>query len=147
MKNINNDAPLKYCKTILINSSPEKIWAIITNIDQWSRWETDIKNPKINGQLIPSTTFDFKINRLKIHSNIHTVEPFHHFGWTAKIFGMHVIHNMTLTETKGQTMVSDDESLEGFLVLLFKKLFDKKLEKNKQNWLEQLKKECEKSAN
>jgi hypothetical protein len=54
---------------------------------------------------------------------------------------------MTLTETKGQTMVSDDESLEGFLVLLFKKLFDKKLEKNKKNWLEQLKKECEKSAN
>jgi uncharacterized protein YndB with AHSA1/START domain len=74
VKNINNDAPLKYCKTILINSSPEKIWAIITNIDQWSRWETDIKSPKINGQLRPNTTFDFKINRLKIHSNIHTVE-------------------------------------------------------------------------
>jgi len=147
VKNINNNAPLKYCKTILINSSPEKIWEVITDINQWTSWETDIKNPKINGHLKPNTVFDFKINRVKIRSKIHTVEPFHHFGWTAKFFGMYIIHNMTLTETKGQTLVSDDESLEGVIVRLFKKLFDKKLEKNKQNWLEQLKKECEKSIN
>ena len=142
---INNNAPLKYHKTIHINSSPEKVWAIITNINQWSKWETDIKKSKIKGGLKPGTNFDFIINNVKIHSKIHTVEPFHHLGWTAEIFGMHVIHNMTLSEDKGQTMVSDDESLDGVLVRIFKKSFDKRLEKNKQNWLEQLKKECEKS--
>ena len=147
MKSINNDAPLKYNKTILINSSPEKIWDVMTNIDLWASWETDITGPKINGELKPNTTFDCKIGGVKIHATLHTVEPFHHFGWTAKIFGMYAIHNMTLTESKAQTIVSDDESVEGFLVGLFKKLFNKKLEKNKQNWLDQLKTECEKSTN
>jgi hypothetical protein len=53
------------------------------------------------------------------------------------------IHNWTLKEINGQTEVKVDESLEGFLTVLFKKSFNRNLEKGMTNWLAFLKQECE----
>jgi uncharacterized protein YndB with AHSA1/START domain len=144
MQSINNNAPVKCSKTITINASSEKVWKVITNIDNWATWQTEISNPKLNGELQPETTFDWKTGGAKIHSTLHTVEPFKNFGWTGKTFGMFAIHNWTLSETNEQTKVLVEESMEGFFAKLLKKSFNKNLEKGIQNWLDLLKQECEK---
>jgi hypothetical protein len=144
MKNINDNAPVKCSKTITINEKSERIWATMTNINNWSAWQSDISNPKLNGQLKPETTFDWKTNGAKIHSTLHTVEPNKQFGWTGKSMGVFAIHNWTLVEKEGKTVVSVDESMEGLLAKIFKKSFSKNLEKGMQTWLDLLKKECEK---
>lgn len=144
MKSINNNAPVKCSKTITINASSEKVWAVMTNIDNWVNWQTDISKSKLNGELKQETTFDWKTGGAKIHSTLHTVEPFRNFGWTGKTFGMFAIHNWKLIETNGYTKVSVDESMEGIFAKLFKKSFNKNLEKGMQNWLELLKQKCEK---
>jgi len=144
MKSINNNAPVKCSKTIIINASSEKVWAVMTNIDNWASWQTDISKSKLNGELQPETTFDWVSGGVKIRSTLHTVEPFKNFGWTGKAFGMFAIHNWTLRETNGETMVSVDESMEGFFAKLFKKSFNRNLEKGMQKWLDLLKQECEK---
>lgn len=144
MKNININAPVKCSKTITINASVEKVWKVMTNINKWSAWQTEISNPKLNGELRPDTTFDWKTGGAKIHSTLHTVKPFQHFGWSGRTFGMYAIHNWTLSETNGQSTVAVDESMEGFLAKLLKKSFNKNLEKGMQKWLDLLKKECEK---
>jgi len=144
MKSINNNAPVKCSKTITINANSEKVWAIMTNIDKWATWQTEISNPKLKGELIPKSTFVWKTGGAKINSTLHTVEPNKQFGWTGKTFGMFAIHNWTITEINGQTRVSVDESMEGFLAGLLKKSFNKNLEKGMQNWLDLLKQECEK---
>ena len=144
MKGINNNAPIKCSKSIVIAAPSTKVWAVLTNINNWANWQTEISKPKLNGELQPNTTFDWKTGGVKIHSTLHTVEPFSQFGWTGKTFGMLVIHNWKLTDVKGETSVLVDESLEGFLASLFKKLFINKLEKSMQVWLNLLKKECEK---
>jgi hypothetical protein len=144
MKSINYNAPVKCSKTITINANSEKVWQVMTNIDKWATWQTEISNPKLNGELKPGTTFEWKTGGVKIHSTLHTVEPFKNFGWTGKAFGMFAIHNWTLTEANGQTTVSVDESMEGFFTKFFKKSFNKNLEKDMQTWLDLLKKECEK---
>lgn len=144
MKSINNNAPVKCSKTITINASSEKVWSVITNIDNWQNWQTDIKNERLKGELKPNSTFVWKTGGAKIHSTLHTVEPYKQFGWTGKTFGMFAIHNWTFTEVNGQTNVSVNESMQGTLAKLFKKLFNKNLEKDMQHWLELLKKECEK---
>jgi uncharacterized protein YndB with AHSA1/START domain len=144
MKSINNNAPVKCSKTITINANSEKVWSIMTNINKWATWQTEIKNPKLNGELKPETTFDWKTGGAKIHSTLHTVEPYRQFGWTGKTFGIFAIHNWRLTEINGQTTVSVDESMEGFFAKLLKKSFNKNLEKGMQIWLDLLKKECEK---
>jgi uncharacterized protein YndB with AHSA1/START domain len=144
MKSINNSAPVKCSKTITINANSEKVWAVMTNINNWATWQTDISKPKLNGELKPETTFDWKTGGVKIHSTLHTVEPFKKLGWTGKTYGLSAVHNWTLTETNGQTNVSVDESMEGFFAGLLKKPFSKNLEKGMQNWLDLLKQECEK---
>lgn len=144
MTSINNNAPVKCSKTITINASREKVWEILTNINNWATWQIDISNPKLNEELKPNTTFQWKTGGAKINSTLHTVDQFKNFGWTGKTFGMYAIHNWTLTETNGQTKVSVDESMEGFIAKLLKKSFNKNLEKGMQNWLDLLKQECEK---
>lgn len=144
MKSINHNAPAISSKTIIINADSKKVWAALTDIDKWSSWNTDISNPKLNGTLKPETTFDWKTGGAKIHSTLHTVEPFSNFGWTGKALGAFAIHNWTLKETNGQTTVFVEESMQGFLVGLLKGMFNKNLESQMQNWLELLKKECEK---
>lgn len=144
MKSINNNPPVKCIKTITINASSKKVWAVMTNINNWANWQTDISKPKLNGELKPGSTFDWKTGGANIRSTLHTVEPFTNFGWTGKTFGIFAIHSWILIETNGQTKVSVDESMEGFFAKLLKKSFNKNLEKGMQNWLDLLKRECEK---
>jgi hypothetical protein len=144
MKNTNHNAPVKCSKTIAIHADSKRVWEVMTNIDNWPTWQTDISNPKLNGALKPNSTFVWKTGGAKIHSTLHTVEPFKYFGWTGKSFGMFAIHNWTIVEKNGQTIVSVDESMEGFLASLLKKPFNANLEKGMQHWLDLLKTACEK---
>lgn len=145
MKSINPYAPVKCSKSIMIYASPEKIWNVITRIDCWADWQTDIKQAKLNGSLQPSSTFDWKTGGAKIHSTLHTVNMNSEFGWTGKTFGMHAIHNWTIQDHNGSVEVRVDESMEGFLASLFKNSFNRNLEKGMENWLQLLKKECERN--
>lgn len=140
----NPNAPVRCSKSIIIKASPDNVWNVLANIDNWASWQTDIKNPKLNGPVKPGSTFDWKTGGAGIHSTLHTVEPAQILGWTGKTFGMYAVHNWTLTEVPGGTQVSVDESMEGFLAGLFKSSFNKNLARDMQHWLELLKAESEK---
>ena len=139
MKTINNNAPVKYSKRITINAPVEKVWNILADIDNWKDWQTSVTNSKINGELKPGTTFNWKSNGLKIHSTLHTVEPLEYIGWTGKSLGSFAVHNWTLKDINGKTEVLVEESMEGFLVGLLRKTFNKVLKKGVMVSLEQLK--------
>lgn len=141
---VNELAPVKCSKSILIQASPDRVWAVLTNINDWDGWQTEISQPKLNGPLQPNSTFTWKTGGAKIHSTLHTVERNKAFGWTGKTFGMFAIHNWSLLEEHGATRVTVNESMEGFLAGLFKKSFSKNLERGMIKWLELLKSESEK---
>jgi uncharacterized protein YndB with AHSA1/START domain len=141
---INENAPVKCSKTIFIKASPEKVWELLIDINNWPKWNKDIPKAKINGEVKPGTTFDWKTGGAGIHSTLHTVNRFNALGWTGKTFGASAIHNWTLIAENGGTTVNVDESMDGFLTKLFRKSFQKNLETGMQSWLEQLKAECEK---
>jgi len=143
MKSINNNAPVKCSKTITINARSKRVWEVLTNINNWANWQTDISIPKLQGELKQGTTFVWKTGGVKINSTLHTVNPYKQFGWTGKTFGMFAIHNWALTENEGKTIVTVEESMEGFFAILLKKPFNKNLEKGMQRWLALLKTACE----
>lgn len=144
MKIINEEAPVTCRETITIEAPREKVWDILSNIDEWPTWEPEISKTKLNGELQPGTTFTWKTGGSKIKSTLHTVEPYSHFGWTGNVFGISAIHNWALTESKGITKVEVAESMEGFLAGVFKKSLQKTLDNNMHNWLGFLKTACEK---
>lgn len=139
----NPNAPVTCSKSIIINARPERVWAVLTDINGWASWQTDITRSTLNGPVQPGTTFDWKTGGAGIHSTLHTVEPNRCLGWTGKTFGMYAIHNWTLTEVAGGTQVSVDESMQGLLASLFKASFNRNLARGMQHWLELLKTESE----
>jgi uncharacterized protein YndB with AHSA1/START domain len=143
MRSINSNAPVKCSKSILIHTEPQKVWSVLTNINQWSAWQTDISSPQQHGDLREGTTFDWKTGGVWIHSTLHTVEPYQFFGWTGKTLGVFAVHNWILSEKNGSTFVEVQESMEGFLTHLFRRNFQKNLENGMQKWLDLLKKASE----
>ncbi len=144
MKNINHNAPVKCSKTVTVNAGEEKVWAVLTDISNWTTWQTDISKSVLHGDLKPGRTFNWKSGGATILSTIHTVEPFSYFGWTGKAVGLFAVHNWILMETSGQTIVTVEESMEGFLAVLLRKSLNRNLEKGMHNWLALLKQACEK---
>jgi len=144
MKSINNNAPVKCSKTVIISANSEKVWAVLTDISNWPAWQTDISKSFLHGDLKPGRNFNWTSGGANILSTIHTVEPFSYFGWTGKAVGLFAVHNWILMETSGQTIVTVEESMEGFLAVLLRKSLNRNLEKGMHNWLALLKQACEK---
>lgn len=141
---INHSAPVVCKKRIFIQAPVNKVWSMLTDIDHWADWQKDITKSKLHVTLQPGSTFDWKSNGVTIHSTIKIVEINHEIGWTGKSMGLYAIHNWMLRESNGQTEVIVEESMQGLLASLFSNMFNKNLERGLTNWLDFLKKECEK---
>ena len=140
---INQNAPVKQNNAIFIQASPEKVWEVLTNINNWPNWNTKISRAQIVGPVAPQANFKWKVNRAKINSNLHTVETNRVLGWSGTTFGGSAIHNWYLSTENNGTRVQVEESMEGWLVGLFKKKMNKDLATDMQAWLDQLKAEVE----
>ncbi|GAB3636227.1 hypothetical protein GCM10027422_18170 [Hymenobacter arcticus] len=139
----NPNAPAKTDQLIRINASPDKVWQLLSRIDDWAVWNSDITAPHLNGALQPGTSFDWKTGGLTIHSTLHTVEPNAALGWSGKAFGAFAIHNWTLIPHESYTEVRVEESMEGWLVRLLKPIFQPSLDKSIAEWLTSLKQAAE----
>ena len=146
MTSINENAPVKAKKSIQIDASPSQVWELLSNIDNWHEWNQDIKESKINGPLVPGSTFDWKSGGTKIQSTIHTVTPYKELGWSGKAFGSFAIHNWTLTDLNGKTEVVVKESMEGALMRFFRGFMQNTLEEGMETWLMHLKEAAEKTS-
>lgn len=144
MSSINNKAPVNVEKSILIDAPVKVVWKIIADINNWSEWNPDIKQSKLNGDLTVGTTFYWKSNGSKITSTIHTVDSYNNFGWSGKAFGAFSIYNWKLTEVNDKTEVWVEESMEGVLMWMFRGFMQNTLENVMTNWLYYLKEEAEK---
>ncbi|WP_223650556.1 SRPBCC family protein [Hymenobacter psoromatis] len=140
----NPAAPAQTDQTIRISAPPEKVWQVLSRVNQWAAWQPDISRPHLNGPLQPGTSFDWKTSGLLIHSTLHTVEPNAALGWSGRAFGSFAVHNWTLTaQPDGSTAVRVKESMEGWLVSLLQPVFQKGLDSSIKRWLARLKQQAE----
>lgn len=143
--NINANAPVFQTNEILIQASPERVWEVLSDINQWPSWNAKISRASLEGQAQVGAIFQWKVNGASIRSVLHTVEPKKAFGWSGVTFGGSAIHNWYLESKNGYTLVKVEESMEGWLVALFKNKMNKDLASDMLFWLEQLKTRSEAS--
>ena len=147
MKSINEQAPVKSKQSLVINASPERIWQLLTAISEWSQWQQLITRVRTSGPVQAGTVFNWTTGGAAITSTVHTMQPHTSFGWTGKTFGLFAIHNWTLKrQSADSTLVTVEESMEGWLASLFKKTFNKNLAKGMAFWLTALKAAAEKNC-
>ena len=134
---INHDAPVKSQSEISIDAPTEKVWQILTNIKDWPAWQKEVTQSDLQLEPAEGVEFKWKAGGLSFISQIHTVEPQVKFGWTGKTFGASAIHNWFFKDGGDKTIVRVEESLQGVFPSLFKKYFQKNLDKGvNQNLLD-----------
>jgi len=139
MKAINTNAPVKTVQEIIINASPEKVWSILSDFQNWETWNSSVKNVSLKGLLQSGTAFSWKSAGMQINSIIHIAEAPSLLGWTGKALGTFAIHNWRIQPSGTQTKVIMGEGMEGFLARLVKKSLQKTLDKGSGQWLNELK--------
>lgn len=140
---INQHAPVKQAKQLFIRATPEKVWKVLTDINHWTKWNEKITQAELKGKLTAGATFRWKVNGAKINSVLHTVTPNQQFGWSGTTFGGSAIHNWYLESKDNGTLIRVEESMQGWLVGLFKNKLNRDLARDMQFWLEKMKSESE----
>jgi len=140
---INPNAPAYARREILIHAPREKVWQILTDLENWPQWQPEIAFVKPQGELKKSVTFRWKAQGINITSRLHTLQPPQYIGWSGVAPGMKAIHNWVLEAHENTTRVISEESLSGWLTRLMI-MFDKRfLEKSLETSLLRLKQHCE----
>jgi uncharacterized protein YndB with AHSA1/START domain len=140
---IQQNAPVKADVQISINASPDKVWSILTNINNWPRWQTAISAAQVHGPLAPGTAFTWSAGKMRVESQLALVKPVQQIAWTGTAMKAHAIHVWTLEALPtGGTLVKTTESMDGFLLAVLYTSQD--LAESDQLWLANLKREAEK---
>jgi hypothetical protein len=136
---INPNAPVVEENNIWINVAPQKVWMVLTQINQWPNWQKAVTFAQLYG--LPETGVDFtwKASGLTFTSNIHTAVAYSHFGWTGKTIGASAIHNWQLQAEQNGTRVTVSECLDGLLPRFLKKMFKQQLKVGMLKSLQELK--------
>lgn len=141
--NIDTQAPVFQTAQIRIAAAPEKVWAVLADLANWPRWNDRITRMRIDATPAPGVPFRWTVNGAAIRSVLHTVTPCRAIGWSGVTFGGSAIHNWQLEPQNGHTVVSVQESMQGWLIRLFKNKMNRDLARDMAQWLEKLRQQCE----
>lgn len=136
---INKNAPVLSKNQIEIDASIDTVWNILTDINNWTKWQKAVAETKLLGEIKEGAKFNWKAGGLSFKSMIHTANPKSKFGWTGTTFGASAVHNWTFIEKNNKTIVKVEESLQGVFPRLFSSYFQKNLDSGIVINLEELK--------
>jgi len=140
---INQQAPLVARKEIFIQAQPQVVWKIHTDINSWSQWQPSITLSQLEGSLIVGAVFQWKSGGITINSTVQVMEPNERIGWTGKAIGTQAKHIWTLKPHKDGTLLTTEESMDGWLIKVLRVVMPKSLEESLDIWLQSLKKQAE----
>jgi hypothetical protein len=136
---ITKNAPVKSFGKIEIKAPVAKVWQILTSINDWPSWQSEVTESNLKESLKEGASFKWKAGGLTFFSVIHTCQPMNEFGWTGKTLGASAVHNWYFTMENENAIIKVEESLQGIFPKIFKNYFQKQLDKGIQLNLEDLK--------
>lgn len=136
-------APVYTREEVVVSADPETVWKVMASIEEWPKWNPDVREARIEGDLSEGTHFKWKAGPGTIRSTLRYVERPYALGWTGKTLGIPAIHLYRLEEAGHQTRVVLEESWSGPLARVFRAYFQKTLDKAVSDGLRALKAEAE----
>ncbi len=140
---INSRAPMVAHKEIFVNAPIQAVWKIQSDIDGWKNWQTDITKSQLDGELVPNEIFKWTSGGFAVTSTIQEVVPQQRLAWSGKALGSFAKHIWMFKPQDGGTLVTTEESMEGWLISLLKPFVPGFLDKSLQVWTQNLKKKAE----
>jgi hypothetical protein len=143
---VNEAAPVMAAGEIVIAADQEITWDVMTDIERWPRWNPDVKEASLRGEVAEGTEFRWKVRTGTITSRFTRVERPGLLAWIGKGFGVVAIHVWRLEPRDGTTLVTTEESWEGMLSSILRGPFRKALKKSIDSGLQYLKTEAERRS-
>jgi uncharacterized protein YndB with AHSA1/START domain len=112
---IETNAPVVARASVFINADPVDVWNVIAAIDDWPRWNPDVKRAELRGPLEPGVAFIWKSGPGTINSVLQVVEPPQAIGWTGSMMGIKAAHVWRITPQNPGTLLATEESWNGLL--------------------------------
>jgi uncharacterized protein YndB with AHSA1/START domain len=110
---IAGDATVVSAAEGLIDAPIERVWAVLTEIDEWPAWNPDVRSASLEGPVSEGSTFRWKAGPGSISSRIAYVDRPRLIAWTGKTLGIRAVHVWRLEEQDGRTRVRSEESYDG----------------------------------
>jgi len=140
---IHENAPVVARSQVRIAADPESVWELLTDLERWPTWKSDVRSVALHGALRPGTIFVWKAGPGTITSTLQEVDRPRAIGWTGSTFGVKAIDAFRLEASGDGTLVSEAESWEGFVARLFPRRLRKTLRSSLDDGLAELKAEAE----
>ncbi len=140
---IHEKAPAVARAQIEIAADPESVWRLLTDLERWPTWKSDVRSVALHGSLAPGSLFVWKTGPGTIRSTLQEVDPPRAIGWTGSTFGIKAIDVFRLEPRDGGTLVKEEESWEGLVVRLFAARLRRTLQSSIESGLAQLMAEAE----
>ena len=111
---------------ILINASPEKVWSVLTNFQNYPKWNPFVKS--LTGNVKVGNKIKVVMPGMTFKPTVLAFEQPKEFGWLGHLFFSGLFdgeHSFVLIDNKnGTTTFRQNEKFKGVLVALFKKMID-----------------------
>ena len=104
---INREAPVIGASEIEIVAAPTVVWEVLTDIEEWPSWNSDVKSVSMQGGLTEGSAFRWKAGPGTITSVFQTVEPPRRIAWSGKALGIQAMHVYALEARNGTTRRAD----------------------------------------
>lgn len=141
--NANRNAPVYASNQIEISAEPRVVWGVVATIDEWPRWNPDVTEASLQGELAEGSVFRWKAGPGTIKSTLRVVHPPNEIGWTGVSFGIDAIHVWRIEERDGHSVLSTEESWEGLMAKLFRRYSQRTIDKAVSDGLVHVKSEAE----
>ena len=142
---IARDAPISSAVEALIAAPIERVWAVLTAVEEWPSWNPDVKSAALDGPLAEGSTFRWKAGPGTITSQIEHLDPPRLVVWTGRTLGIRAVHVWRLAATNGQTLVRSEESYDGLVARLLRGRLQKTLDTALADGVTHLQAEAEKA--
>lgn len=119
---VNKSAKAYVEEEILIDAPVDKVYSIVSDINNWPVWQSNVQYASISGKPEAHKEFRWKAGGVKIKSQLHTVSLYSEFGWTGRMLWISAVHNWSFKEHDVKCLVTVEESLQGFLSGAMKKM-------------------------
>jgi uncharacterized membrane protein len=100
---INRREPAIAEGSIQIEAPPETVWEVLTDIEGWPSWNSEVKTAKLHGSLAERSMFKWKSGAVSITSVIRSFDPPREVRWTGAVLGVRAIHIYRFEPLHGET--------------------------------------------
>ena len=113
------------------------------DINAWKEWQPDISKSQLDGTLTTSSVFRWTSGGFGVTSTLQEVVSQQRIAWTGQAFGSKARHIWMFKSQHDGTLVTTEESMEGWLISLLKPFMPGFLDKSLDVWTKNLKKKAE----